>query len=514
MDKSHKRDIIFKYFVLIFFILCFIFLYYSKSYATSSSSSVILYDDINNVTINISDLENFPSSRNKFIYAFMTNNRYTVRIYELDSDYATFKVDRYNRKYLYRYTNSNFDTIKTTQYKVYNWTNILPTNNTINISFSNYESSSNLSYTTRQYDFEDQSNIIYYTDIDIYDDNDFTTIVFGISNNIPILTPPEISTSLEDLQTLNFDYLCFATNSYYQQDVYLLVYDRTTENPQYLDGLYPYTEMLINTNSPYYQASISEQNAIYFIPIEYLGVTFEVGKEYEFRFAERVEDNQNLNSWYYNYLGDYTRFTVSSNVTQDRLAELEAREKERIRQEERQEELNAINATTNAIEEQTNVIQEQTEVNRNIFQKIGDILSYINPFSENFFGRKLVELIIDGIKSLFIPPNDFFTTYFSNLQTWFSDRFGFLFYPFELLIDILTRMLNINIGEPSFTIPNIYEPVTNSLLIQEQTFNFNDVLQNNVFNTVHNIYFIIVDASIVFGLIELIRKKLEEVETK
>lgn len=170
--------------------------------------------------------------------------------------------------------------------------------------------------------------------------------------------------------------------------------------------------------------------------------------------------------------------------------------------------------TQNILNDQTNAIKENTETNKNIFQKIGDILSFINPFSENFFGRKLVELIIDGIKGLFVPEDDFFSNYFEEIKNWFSDRLGFLWAPFDLLINILNRMLNINFSEPTFNIPDIYEPFTNQKIISSQDFNFNSMLENKAIKTVHDIYLILVDAFIVFNLYKLAQEKLEEVFTK
>ena len=75
-------------------------------------------------------------------------------------------------------------------------------------------------------------------------------------------------------------------------------------------------------------------------------------------------------------------------------------------------------------------------------------------------------------------------------------------------------MLNINLGEPEFVIPNIIEPSTNQILIHEKSYNFNSLLENEAFKNMHDIYLIIVDAIIIIALILLIRKKLEEVETK
>lgn len=115
------------------------------------------------------------------------------------------------------------------------------------------------------------------------------------------------------------------------------------------------------------------------------------------------------------------------------------------------------------------------------------------------------------LKSIFIPSDDFLSTYFNDLFDWFCDRLGFLSYPVELFVDILTRILNINFAEPQFNIPNIYEPTTNELLIHETQYNFNDMLSNNTLKTVHDIYFILVDAVIIFALVNLAKNKFEEV---
>ena len=43
--------------------------------------------------------------------------------------------------------------------------------------------------------------------------------------------------------------------------------------------------------------------------------------------------------------------------------------------------------------------EEANQTNKNIFETIKEVLSYINPFSENFFVYKLIELLINAIKS-------------------------------------------------------------------------------------------------------------------
>ena len=163
---------------------------------------------------------------------------------------------------------------------------------------------------------------------------------------------------------------------------------------------------------------------------------------------------------------------------------------------------------------QNDQLEENNKTNKNIFETIKEILSYLNPFSENFFAYKLVELILNGIKSLFVPSDDFFSNFFSELKQWFSDRFGLLFYPFDLIIDVLNRINNINLSEPKFNIPEIKEPCTGKVLFKAQNYNFNDLLATKEFKMMHDIYFVIVDAIIIFALANLIKNKLKEVETQ
>lgn len=186
---------------------------------------------------------------------------------------------------------------------------------------------------------------------------------------------------------------------------------------------------------------------------------------------------------------------------------------------------------------QNDQLEENNKTNKNIFETIkemlsylnpfsenfillklwdflGTLISYINPFSDNFLGKKIVELIGNLLKSLFVPSDEYFNNFFSDLKQWFSDRFGLLFYPFELIIDILNRITNINLSEPKFNIPEIKEPSTGKILFKAQNYNFNDLLDTNEFKIMHDIYFVIVDAIIIFALANLIKSKLKEVETE
>lgn len=173
---------------------------------------------------------------------------------------------------------------------------------------------------------------------------------------------------------------------------------------------------------------------------------------------------------------------------------------------------NSIGEQTGAINNQTNAIKEQTEVNKNIFEKIGEMLSYINPFSENFFVYKLIELLLEMLKSLFIPSDNFFNDWLSDMNNYFSDRFGIIYYPFDLVIDFLTRVVDTcsNVSSNAvLSVPDLtFMGVT---LIHSFTFDFNSLLVNDGLKTVYNIYLVVVDVILSLMLVNLAKNTFTEV---
>ena len=328
-------------------------------------------------------------------------------------------------------------------------------------------------------------NLIYST-FDLYDQNN-NLILSGSGGTIGevIFINPSISNTAEDLARSNYDTVLINPGSFEITDSFTFVVRKVvpvdtgeiTYNRQ--EVIFSCT---LNSSSPYYHSVDDE--FWYEIPRSSINSNFQNGEKFIYSLEQDGEVLQDIS------------VTVGGLTEED----IEANRFTTIK--------DAIVSSNEKVED---AIKEQTQVTRNIFQSIGNILSYINPLSENFFGKKLVELILDGIKSLFIPDNDFFSDYFSEIQNWFSDRLGFLWTPFDIIINILNRILNINFGEPRFDIPDINEPFTNTKLISATSFNFNDLLNNNVFKTVHDIYLIIVDAFIIFALINLTKAKIEGV---
>lgn len=85
--------------------------------------------------------------------------------------------------------------------------------------------------------------------------------------------------------------------------------------------------------------------------------------------------------------------------------------------------------------------------------------------------------IIEGLKSLFIPSDDYFKSYFDDLYEWFSDRFGFLSFPIDLLVKFSDLILSSGDVDCILTLPSF--DIMGEQLLYEQTFNLTDFLEEN-----------------------------------
>ena len=83
----------------------------------------------------------------------------------------------------------------------------------------------------------------------------------------------------------------------------------------------------------------------------------------------------------------------------------------------------------------------------NLGEHFSNVISYLNPFSENFFGIKLIEFIGDLLSNLFVPKEDMF----GNLQENIKNKFYFT----TQIQEIFESLLNdFDYGDsvPSFSI--------------------------------------------------------------
>lgn len=158
-------------------------------------------------------------------------------------------------------------------------------------------------------------------------------------------------------------------------------------------------------------------------------------------------------------------------------------------------------------------LKENTETNKNIFQKIGDIFNILNPFSENFFAYKLIELLLNALKSLFIPSDNFFNNWLADLNEYFGDRFGILYYPFEVVVDFLIRFVNAcDTMSSSSAVINVPEMKFMGVsLISAFSYDFNSLLANDTLKTIHDIYLVVIDVIFSLMLVNLAKNTFAEI---
>lgn len=116
--------------------------------------------------------------------------------------------------------------------------------------------------------------------------------------------------------------------------------------------------------------------------------------------------------------------------------------------------------------------------------------------------------IIDGLKGLFIPSDEFFKEYFDDLYNWFSDKFGFLTIPIDILVQILDVFTTSQKVDFIVTLPPL--SIMGETVWPEQSFNFTDFMEKDFAFLITAIQ---TGTSIllILSFIDLCRKKYDEV---
>ena len=217
---------------------------------------------------------------------------------------------------------------------------------------------------------------------------------------------PTLSNTQSQLENLAFSNFTINANDY-TEDIenndgvlYMLFYNRSLSNSQTTDGLYPIKEKAFTKGSIYtdYDNSTSE-NIVFSYPIFMSGVFFNIGSTYEIRFAKKTY-NAEYNTDFYQYFGNTYIFTISSDVTQDYINQLNQQTATSSDQE------NEIQLN-NAINEQTNAINNQTQSIDNINNSIND--SSVDSSSLDLPTDNTVDPTQSGVDNIFQTIYNSFT---------------------------------------------------------------------------------------------------------
>lgn len=206
---------------------------------------------------------------------------------------------------------------------------------------------------------------------------------------------PYIANTAEDLANgSSSNIVIFPGDFKNDEDITFTIYsveERDLEDGFTYEYQNPVFSQTLNNTSTYYKSLDDDSEFWFEIPIDDYFSLLEKGTQYIFNISYSYNDKSYSNDIYATW-GGLTQEDIDKNK------QLE----ETIKQTEKIEE------QTEAIKEQTEAIKEQTEVSKSIWGTLKEVLSYINPFSENFFVYKLIDLLIDALKSLFIPEERIF----------------------------------------------------------------------------------------------------------
>lgn len=140
-------------------------------------------------------------------------------------------------------------------------------------------------------------------------------------------------------------------------------------------------------------------------------------------------------------------------------------------------------------------------------------------FTNSFFN--LGQALLSGIAYLFTPDGDTFAIQFDELMEFFSEKFGFLFYPIEWIIDTLTGLVAGITDDVSWSTTSCSIPALDLGLSETPSWNFFgtplpfDKIACNAFTTQFAYATrVLFPALISFALLMMFRHKIHEIKTK
>lgn len=325
----------------------------------------------------------------------------------------------------------------------------------------------------------------------------FPDFVEKVSSDI-LFTKPYIANTDEDLATGNFNYVLVMPGSISPDDSIGIKLNKVNIIKYDLDGdgieeEHESFELLYKTQLNNYMKDEGASGDLFWyeFPQDSFGVNFKEGDRFCLQLVNDInkiylEDDYILYQEIYFTIGGLSEDDKANNRVN---SIIESNKK-----------------TEEAIKNQTEAIKEQTETSKNIFETIKSIVNFLNPFSKDFFVYQLIELLINMLKSLFVPSDDFFSNWFNDLNSWLGDRFGILYFPIEIVLDFLNRIGSMSVNSDYILhIPDVGIDFFGNKLIFISSFDydFNSLLTNDTFRNLHTIYLTIVDVILYLCLIVL-----------
>lgn len=185
-----------------------------------------------------------------------------------------------------------------------------------------------------------------------------------------------------------------------------------------------------------------------------------------------------------------------------------------------QEVKKAQNEQSNEQKKTNDKLDTAENTRKGIWDTIKSIPGTIGTFFENLgtkignFFKDLLDGILEGLKKLFIPEDDYFKNWFDDFKTYFEEKLGFIATPFTIIIDFVNSYLNLSssndiiIDVPDITVPNFEE----NKIISATTFNWSQTLRSKqALNTLWQLYLSFIDVYLILNFINLCENKYNRI---
>lgn len=309
------------------------------------------------------------------------------------------------------------------------------------------------------YDVLDEKGNVYFANSSYkkpFIDN-WEQIKSGIFDNIFVYTGSKYTVS----DNIKFD--VYETEPYYSDSGDFLGYYGTTQKRVFLNSDSPYL-------SDYFVST--DLGGMYIVP---RSVFFNLKTDYQYEFKLTVNGED-----------VFDEFFVMGEISPEKQEQYEK-------------------------DKQNALLEEQNKTNKGIWDTLKDVLSYINPFSENFFVYKLIELLIDGLKALFIPSEDFFNNFATDMNEWLSERLGILYYPIDLVVSFLEKISELGDSKTAVIRWPNFEFMGADLLKAGSYDLYSLINENETFKNIHSIYLVFTDVILWLGLVFLAKNTFVDV---
>lgn len=119
----------------------------------------------------------------------------------------------------------------------------------------------------------------------------------------------------------------------------------------------------------------------------------------------------------------------------------------------------------------------------------------------------LLNGILEGLKYLFIPSDDYFMKYFNSLKDFFTKKLGILVYPFEFFITLCDHLGSLGSGSGIINIPSV--DINGWHIIDAQSFNLKQTM-STALGDYYELYFAFVDVIFIVFLINFAMAKFNQ----